>query len=121
MRRKADQLIPLELSVLEAAVALQRRGTKTFHGYSLAKVMKTDSDSRMLVAHGTLYRALHRLEGAGLIEGFWEDPAEAADERRPRRRLYRLTALAEAAVTRARAEQRASSKLRSLKGALGTR
>jgi DNA-binding PadR family transcriptional regulator len=121
MRRKADQLIPFEVSVLEAAVVLQKRGTKAFHGYSLAKVIKTASDSRMLTAHGTLYRALHRLERAGLIEGFWEDPGKAMEEGRPRRRLYRLTALSEAALARARAEQRAGRKLRSLKEALGTR
>lgn len=121
MRRKADQLIPLEVSVLEAAVALERRGTMAFHGYSLAKVIKTASDSRMLTAHGTLYRALHRLERAGLIEGFWEDPAEAAKEGRPRRRLYRVTALSEVALTRARAQQRAGGKLPRLKEGLGTR
>lgn len=121
MRRKVDQLIPLEVSVLEAAVALQRRGTTAFHGYSLAKVIKTASDSRMLTGHGTLYRALHRLEHAGLIDGFWEDPSEAETEGRPRRRLYRLTALSEFALTRARAQRGAAGKVRALKERLGTR
>lgn len=120
MRRKADQLIPIELSVLEAAVALQKRGTKAFHGYSLAKVIKTETDSRLLTAHGTLYRVLHRLERAGLIEAFWEDPGDAEKEGRPRRRLYRLTALSEIALARARAEQRSARKLRSLKEGLET-
>lgn len=120
MRRKADELIPFEISVLEAAVGLQRRGITAFHGYSLAKAIKTASDSRMLTAHGTLYRALHRLERAGLIEGFWEDPAEAEREGRPRRRLYRLAAVAAVALSRARAQQRASGKLRSLKETPGT-
>jgi DNA-binding PadR family transcriptional regulator len=78
-------------------------------------VIKTTSDSRLLIAHGTLYRALHRLERARLIEAFWEDPEEAAREKRPRRRLYRLTALSDIAVRRARAEQRAGGGLRSLK------
>jgi DNA-binding PadR family transcriptional regulator len=59
-----------------------------------------------------VYRALHRLERAGLIESFLEDPAEAEQEGRPRRRLYRLRALAEVALARARAEQRAGSRLR---------
>ena len=115
VRRKPDHLLPLELSVLEAAAALKRRSIPAFHGYSLAKVIKTSSDRRMLTAHGTLYRALHRLERAGLVEAFWEDPGEAAREDRPRRRLYRLTALAEAALTRARAQQRQTRKLPSLK------
>ncbi|MDP2955027.1 MAG: PadR family transcriptional regulator [Longimicrobiales bacterium] len=120
MRRKADQLIPLEVSVLEAAVELQNRGTMAFHGYALAKAIKTASDSRTLTAHGTLYRALHRLERTGLVEGFWEDPDEAAREGRPRRRLYRLTALSEVALARARSQQRSDGKLRSLKEVLET-
>ncbi|HVS30584.1 MAG TPA: helix-turn-helix transcriptional regulator [Thermoanaerobaculia bacterium] len=115
MRRKADELIPLEISVLEAALALERRGIMAFHGYSLAKVIKTATDRRMLTAHGTLYRALHRLEQAGLIEAFWEDPTEAERERRPRRRMYRLAALAAVALSRARAQRRGTAgKLASL-------
>ena len=120
MRRKPGRLIPLEVSVLEAAVALHRRGTTLFHGFLLAKVMKTASDSRLLTAHGTLYRALHRLERAKLIEASWEDPHEAALENRPRRRQYRLTALSETALRQARAEQRARGNLRRLKEGLGT-
>lgn len=121
MRRKADRLIPFEVVILESAIALQKRGTTSFHGFSLAKVIKTAAESRMLTAHGTLYRALHRLERAGLVEGFWEDPREAATERRPMRRMYRLTALAEPALTRARAEQRAGERLKSLKARPATR
>ena len=121
MRRKPDRLIPLELSILEAAVALHRRGTAVFHGFLLAKFIKSASDRRLLTAHGTLYRALHRLERARLIEASWEDPHEAASENRPRRRLYRLTAESEATLRRARAERRAKPKLRSLKEGLGTR
>lgn len=120
MRRKTDQLIPFEVSVLEAAIELRNRGTMAFHGYALAKAIKTTSDSRMLTAHGTLYRALHRLERTALIEGFWEDPGEAVREGRPRRRLYRLTALAEVALARARSHQRPDGKLRSLKEVLET-
>jgi DNA-binding PadR family transcriptional regulator len=118
MRRKPGELIPLEIEILEAAVALQREGILAFHGYSLAKTMKTESDRRMLTAHGTLYRALHRLERADLLEAFWEDPGEAEQESRPRRRLYRPTALAAVAVSRARAPQRASSDHPSLDGGL---
>ena len=121
MRRKSDDLIPLEISILEAALALRKRGETAFHGYSLAKQVKTETDQRMLTAYGTLYRALHRLERAGLIESFWEHPAHAVKESRPRRRLYRVTALAETALSRARAQQRSLAKLRALKEGLGTR
>jgi PadR family transcriptional regulator len=39
---------------------------------------------------GSLYPILGRIEKAGWIEGNWED-VDGATERRPRRRLYRLT------------------------------
>ena len=118
MRRKRGELIPLELEILEAAVALQKEGVRTFHGYSLAKGMQTRSDRRMLTAHGTLYRALHRLEREKLLEAFWEDPSEGEQEGRPRRRQYRLTALAAVALNRARARGRSGKGLRSLKEGL---
>jgi PadR family transcriptional regulator PadR len=40
---------------------------------------------------GTLHPILRRLQQAGLIESFWEDPADHEDEGRPRRRYYRFT------------------------------
>jgi DNA-binding PadR family transcriptional regulator len=50
--------------------------------------MREQSGSRALTAHGTLYKALGRLEERGLLTSVWED---AAAEGRPRRRLYELT------------------------------
>lgn len=42
---------------------------------------------------GTIHPILARLERAGILESFWEDPKEheAADPPRPRRRYYRFT------------------------------
>ena len=60
MRRKPDQLIPLEVAILEAAVRLSRRGTSTFHGYLLAGSIETPSGAPVQAGQGTLYRALHR-------------------------------------------------------------
>lgn len=105
MRRKPGELVPLEIEILEAATALGRDGVRAFHGYGLAKSMRAGSDGRMLTAHGTLYRGLQRLERAKLLEAFWEDPTEAEQEGRPRRRLYRLTALAAVALNRARGQK----------------
>jgi DNA-binding PadR family transcriptional regulator len=51
--------------------------------------MRERSGSRSLTSHGTLYKALGRLEGFGLLASHWEDAA--AVEGRPRRRLYELT------------------------------
>lgn len=42
-----------------------------------------------MTSHGTLYKALGRLEEFGLLTSNWEDAA--AVEGRPRRRLYELT------------------------------
>ncbi|MEV5720601.1 helix-turn-helix transcriptional regulator [Amycolatopsis mediterranei] len=55
---------------------------------------------------GTLHPILRRLQQAGLIESFWEDPADHEDQGRPRRRYYRFagheaTVTAYQAVTRA--------------------
>ena len=62
------------------------------------------------MAQGTLYRALARLEQQGILQSTWEDPAVAAEEHRPRRRLYSLTGahvvgLGEAPVPRQGASQ----------------
>ena len=88
-RRKPGTLLPLEIEILGAALSMRSAGTATFHGFGLAHRLREDSRSRALTAHGTLYKALGRLEEAGLLTSRWEDPAAA--EGRPRRRLYALT------------------------------
>ena len=95
MRRKAGQLVPLEIAICDAAARLRRRGINEFHGYEIAKRIGEDVDSKLLTAYGTLYRALGRLESMGLLESRWEDPQIAANENRPGRRLYSLTGAAE--------------------------
>ena len=58
------------------------------HGYSLTKDVEGFAGVR--IAPGTLYEALARLEGMGLIE-----PVASEDRRRP----YRLTALGATTLT----------------------
>jgi DNA-binding PadR family transcriptional regulator len=66
------------------------------HGYALTKDIERFADVRL--APGTLYEALSRLEGQGLIEAL-----ESEDRRRP----YRLTAVgAEALRTHLGAQRR---------------
>jgi PadR family transcriptional regulator PadR len=89
-RRKPGTLLPLETEILEAALAMLRSGQATFHGFGLAQTMREQTGSRSLTGHGTLYKALGRLEAFGLLTSRWEDAAAAA-EGRPRRRLYELT------------------------------
>jgi DNA-binding PadR family transcriptional regulator len=47
-----------------------------------------------------------------LVESRWEDPQLAADDGRPRRRLYHVTALGERAALEAPEERTATSQLR---------
>ena len=101
MRRKAGQLVPLEIAICDAAARLRRRGVNEFHGYEIAKRIGEDVDSKLLTAYGTLYRALGRLEQMGLMTSIWEDPQIPADANRPRRRLYALTPDGHAAVANA--------------------
>jgi len=101
MRRKPGALIPLEQAICASAALLRRRGVKEFHGYELAKQVAHDADRRLLTAYGTLYRALGRLEQMGLLQSRREDPAIAARENRPGRRLYTLSAAGETAARQA--------------------
>lgn len=103
MRRRPGVLLPIEFSILEAGIDLRLRGTGCFHGFLIAKEIKEREGARLLTAHGTLYKALDRMEKAGLLESQWEDPATAALESRPRRRFYSVTAAGEAALARGRA------------------
>ena len=88
-RRKPGTLLPLETEILEVALSMLRSGQASFHGFGLAQTMREQSGSRSLTGHGTLYKALSRLEEFGLLTSRWEDAAAA--QGRPRRRLYELT------------------------------
>ena len=104
VRRRPGTLLPLELELIEVAGRLQRAGQDDCYGYSLAKALAGDGDRR-LVAHGTLYKALGRLTGAGLLDSQWEDASIAEAEGRPRRRLYRVTGAGIEALAEARAAE----------------
>jgi PadR family transcriptional regulator, regulatory protein PadR len=107
MRRQRGTLLPIELDILEAGLDLQRHGTPEFHGFAIAKELRDRDDARRLTAHGTLYKALARLQHSGLLESRWEDPEAAAAEQRPRRRLYRVSGAAERTLAQARSAHRA--------------
>ena len=64
-----------------ATLILSSLAEGTKHGYALTKDIEAFAGVRL--APGTLYEALARLDGQGLIE-----PVESSDRRRP----YRLTA-----------------------------
>jgi DNA-binding PadR family transcriptional regulator len=108
MRRRPGAILPIEESVLTMAVALNASGDSEFHGFEMAKRLSEIDNARRLTAHGTLYKALSRMEKAGLLESRWEDPQQAADEGRPRRRLYHITGAGEVALSRLEATRVAS-------------
>ena len=109
MRRKAGTLIPLELEILEAGLDLRRRGRDEFHGFAVAKHIQELEGARRLTSHGTLYKALARMEKAGLLESRWEDPETAANEQRPRRRFYAVTGVGERALSANRVKRGTSA------------
>jgi DNA-binding PadR family transcriptional regulator len=91
VRRRAGALLPLEVDILDVAAGARRTGDGWVHGFALARTLRDGAGAGRLTAHGTLYKALGRLSGGGLLEDRWEDAETALAERRPRRRLYRIT------------------------------
>ena len=62
------------------------------HGYEVITRLRDRSDGAFELPEGTVYPALHRLEGAGLLASAWDIVAGR------RRRIYRLTVTGEAAL-----------------------
>jgi DNA-binding PadR family transcriptional regulator len=63
------------------------------HGYAVIQRLAESSDGAFELAEGTVYPALYRLEGAGLLAS-----SETVAESR-RRRVYRLTPAGDEALT----------------------
>ncbi len=91
--------------MLRIAAARAEDGER-FHIFGLAEAL-SEAHGRRLIAHGTLYKALARM-----LEAVWEDPEPAERERRPRRRLYAITAEGRTALARATAPQGTSPAVR---------
>jgi PadR family transcriptional regulator, regulatory protein PadR len=98
-------LLTIEEDILDVALTLKATGSGSVHGFALAKLIQTNRDARRLTSQGTLYKALGRLERAGLVASEWEDADVAAAEGRPRRRLYQVTDLGERALALTRAQR----------------
>lgn len=98
-RRRAGTLLPIEVDILTAALAARRDDQARFHGFELARILAGgDKAAKRLTSHGTLYKALGRLEDWGMLDSDWEDAHIAEAEGRPRRRLYQLTGVGEKAL-----------------------
>jgi PadR family transcriptional regulator len=107
-RRRVDVLLPLEDAVVELGLQRLKDGQPEFYGFAIARDLER-SGGAQLVAHGTLYKVLDRLERGGLLVSRWEEPDEL-DGSRPRRRLYRVSDDAAALLQRSRDVQRAGAK-----------
>jgi PadR family transcriptional regulator, regulatory protein PadR len=70
------------------------------HGYAVMEAMREATGGRLDLPTGTIYPALHRLEGAGLITGAWSVVGGR------RRRCYALTAAGKRALSGQRADWR---------------
>lgn len=55
------------------------------HGYAVIEAIRGASEGAFDLAEGTVYPALYRLEGAGLLSSSWTSTSGR------RRRVYRLT------------------------------
>jgi transcriptional regulator len=71
----------LDLLILKT---LQRRGP--LHGYGIATQIEQVSAEALRVEEGSLYPALHRLEGSGWISAEWK-----MSENQRRARFYTIT------------------------------
>lgn len=105
MYRKPDSLLPLEMSILGVVASCGASGA---HGFVIARELAGgEVESKRLVGHGTLYKALDRLRSRGLLSSEWEDAGVAEAAGRPRRRMYWITAAGAAALSQVRATDRA--------------
>lgn len=68
------------------------------HGYAIVESVRSRSDGAFDLAEGTVYPALYRLEGRGLLESEW-----SGGEGARRRRMYRLTRKGKTELARQRA------------------
>jgi PadR family transcriptional regulator PadR len=100
-RRRPGVLLDLEERMLEIGCARVGTDAEWFYGFALATDLEGADGSRKLLGHGTLYKALERLERNGYLESRWEhgDPRALG---RPRRREYRVTSTAAGALQESR-------------------
>jgi PadR family transcriptional regulator PadR len=85
MRKKATQTEILQ-GTLDMLI-LQTLSPGPAHGHTIAHVIGNRSEDVLLVEHGSLYPALHRLEDRCWIASFW-----GTSENNRKARYYRLTA-----------------------------
>jgi len=82
---------PTQTDILQGTLdmlILQILAPGAAHGHTIAYAIERRSEEVLLVEHGSLYPALHRLEDRGWIASFW-----GTSENNRKARYYRLTAI----------------------------
>jgi DNA-binding PadR family transcriptional regulator len=87
--------MPLTHAVFHILLSL---GDGPKHGYAIMGEVEERTDGALRLGPGTLYGALRRLRGQGLIEEV-EDPRVSQSPDDERRRYYRLTGVGRAVAT----------------------
>ena len=72
-------------------------GAGASHGYAIGKEIEGRSGGRLSPATGSLYQALRRLTGDGLIAG--TEPTDPPEDDDARRKYFRLTPLGKRVVS----------------------
>jgi transcriptional regulator len=68
---KSSDKIELLRGTLDLLI-LRTLATGPAHGHEIAKHIQRSTDDVLQVEHGSLYPALHRLEGKGWLDAKWE-------------------------------------------------
>ena len=80
---------PLQSEMLQGTLDLLVLRTLVLgpaHGHTIAHAIERGSEEVLQIEHGSLYPALHRLEGRGWIASFW-----GTSENNRKAKYYRLT------------------------------
>lgn len=80
-------VVPILLALLDE---------RPMYGYEIVKLVNVRTNGRFEWKEGTLYPALHRLEGAGLIRAKWQ----TADDTGKQRKYYVVTRKGKAELAR---------------------
>ncbi len=87
-RKQPDEYLPLTPRTFHILLAV-KDGEK--HGYSIMKEVEERSSGQVRIGPGTLYEAIGRLVGSGLLKEVAAPASSKTDKRR--RRFYKLTPL----------------------------
>ena len=93
-RTDVDRFVPLKAAHFHILLSLAEHPA---HGYGVRQEVEERTGGRIVLAAGTLYETLQRLERDGLVEET-DVPAEAAERASSRWRFYQATPLGKAVL-----------------------